>query len=321
MNTVKYINMVMVNVLMCISFSACGSSDDDNKLDSVIDNNEYELYLGKNCKDMTDLSLSDVTILDDSDVQAISIMGLKNARLYIGVFEKNAPYTALLEYTSTETLNKHLNVNMGYVDEIDFNTLKLQQIVKYGQNYYIIGATDIKTYYNSVVDKIFVFNNSIKTYEGAFIAGRFSEWYEGYMLLSTGNEFVVNPSYILNAVDPMIFSPQGTKEEKMTSEIISNLSYTGTKLISYDECIWAGSNPNSDVLDWHGCRFYRKKLDKFVWNTYYDVSFDDTVIDELSLLDSSTSIWKYQLKLTYTNGDIKTTTIYVNIDNGTISTQ
>lgn len=320
MKLARFISIFIAALFLSISFSACGGSDDDNNKIQVAPT-EYEPYLGSKCKDMTNLSSLDVTVLDDSRLNAICIMGLKQENLYIGIFEKNEPYTALLEWTDPSPLNKHLNVNMGYVSEIDFNALQLAQIVKYEQNYYIIGATDIKTDYDSVIDKIWVFSNKTKTYEGAFIAGQFSIWYDRYMLLSTGNEALVNPMYD-GKVGSMIFSPQGIKLDEMTPQIITDLQHTKNnpiKLISYCEGIWANSQSHVDYYDWHGCRFYRKMFDKFVWDTYYDVSFDNTVIDELSLLDSSTNIWKYQLKLTYTNGDIKTTTIYVNIDNGEIT--
>lgn len=319
MKTVRFLNTITVSILMCVGLSACGSSNDDNFIEQN-ENNMYNQYLGTQYKEMTNLSLSDVTVLDNSGLNAICIMGLKQGNLYIGIFEKNEPYTALLEWTDPNPLNKHLNVNMGYVNDIDFNTLELSQIVKYEKTYFIISATDIKTSYNSIVDKVLIFNNGKKTYEGAFIAGQFREWYDGYVCLSAGNETIVNPSFDSKSVDSMIFSPQGELVSEMTSKIISNLSYDYCKRISYCEGICATSNSFESYHEHNGCRFYRQRFDEIVWNTYYDISFDSNVKDELTLLDSSTNIWKYQLKLTYTNGDIKTTTIYVNIDNGKILT-
>lgn len=220
--------------------------------------------------------------------------GLKNNHLWISSYDRTTK-EKLWEWTDSRTFDRKRTVHVGYGE---YKDIEISSITTYGacakNNIFVANVSysgESYNEYNILFKTATGIVKEIKNDKGAYIV----DWYKESV-------FVGNCCY--NDLGEVLY---------VTS--IPNGAIGGIP-ISYDESVSVNDNLQQLIAS----RF-NYRTGKAVWNTEYLLPFEifsDTK-KEYTLLDNSTSIWKYKLDLLYYDGTKKDYTFYLNIENGEIS--
>ena len=275
-------------IAVCAGFSSCGDEElEEFQLDEMYSTGDSFSTYGLNIKDYECRGS-----FYFGNINHFS--GLKNNHLWISSYDRTTK-EKLWEWTDSRTFDKKRTVHVGYGEYKD------------------IEISSITTYGACAKNNIFVAS-----------VGYGGESYGEYNILfktATGNLKEIRneyPAYITDWYKESVFVGNCCYNDLGDTIYVSqvnNGAVSGTP-ISYEETIIV-----SDYQQQLTASRINYKTYKSVWNTEYRLPFEifpDTK-KEYVLLDNSTNIWKYKLDLLYYDGTKKDYTLYLNIENGTIS--
>ncbi len=274
-------------IAVCAGFSSCSEELEEHQTEVMfIDGDSFSTY-GLNFRDYECYGS-----FHWGNINHFS--GLKNNRLWISSYDRTTK-EKLWEWTDNRTFDKKRTVHVGYGE---YKDIEISSITAYGtcakNNIFVASVSYNGESYNEDNILFKTAAGTLKEIKNDYRA-YITDWYKESV-------FVGNCCY--NDSGDTIYVSK-----------VDNGAVRGTP-VSYEETIMVGDYQQQLTASRINYKTY-----KSVWNTEHKLPFEilsDTK-KEYTLLDNSTSIWKYKLDLLYYDGTKKDYTFYLNIDNGTIS--
>lgn len=292
MKTLRLLLVTALWVTLCTGLSSC----DDDTLDeaelSYFDGDSFQDY-GISSKGIECKSSKIDHILNRNHFS-----GLKDNHLWISTYDRTTK-EKLFEWTDTRTFNKKRNVHVGYGEykDVTASSITTYGTCEKGNGFVVAYSTSFGGEYTEA-NILFKHPLGIKEIKPATSFGVL-DWYKESVLI--GN---------------CCYTIQGDTICTLKGGFSSGHSFI-SKLISYTEDIIAyrANYPDAIYLTKYNYGSGEKE-----WNTEIsELSKEpnDAKIT-ISILDSSTNIWKYKADIVHYDGTKKDYTFSINIETGTI---
>ena len=273
-------------IAVCAGFSSCSEELEEHQTEVMfIDGDSFSTY---------GLNFRDYECYGSFHWGNINHFSGQNNRLWISSYDRTTK-EKLWEWTDNRTFDKKRTVHVGYGE---YKDIEISSITAYGtcakNNIFVASVSYNGESYNEDNILFKTAAGTLKEIKNDYRA-YITDWYKESV-------FVGNCCY--NDSGDTIYVSK-----------VDNGAVRGTP-VSYEETIMVGDYQQQLTASRINYKTY-----KSVWNTEHKLPFEilsDTK-KEYTLLDNSTSIWKYKLDLLYYDGTKKDYTFYLNIDNGTIS--
>lgn len=223
--------------------------------------------------------------------------GLRKNHLWIASFDRESKQK-LAEWTDTKEFNKTRRINMGYGEykDVTISGIALRQTYSKANSFIAIVQSSGDSNFSEMIH---IFKTPTKTRELKGLNSPVQEWYKESVLIG-------NCCYTLGGDTIAVFKEGFSGGSPLTS-----------KLISYTEVIIAYRANYSDAIY---LTKHNNALGEKEWNTEIsELSKEpkDAKIT-ISILDSSTNIWKYKADIIHYDGTKKDYTFSINIETGAL---
>ncbi|WP_455593119.1 hypothetical protein [Bacteroides sp.] len=301
MKTLRLLLVTALWITLCTGFYSCSKDLESVPLDYMGGTDTDKEFANYGITDFKDIEMRSCSGIDDNTGDyrwgQANFAGLRKNHLWIASFDRDSKQK-LAEWTDTKEFQKTRRIHIGYGEykDVTISGIALRQIYSKANSFVAFVQLQGSNYGENLY--IFKTPTSIKELKGIDYCS-IQEWYKESILIG-------NCCYTLGGDTIAVFKEGFSGGSPLTS-----------KLISYTEDIIAYRANYSDAIY---LTKYNYGSGEKEWNTEIsELSKEpkDAKIT-ISILDSSTNIWKYKADIVHYDGTKKDYTFSINIETGTI---
>lgn len=301
MKTSRLLLVTALWVTLCTGLSSCGKDLETMPLDSIGGTDTDKEFANYGITDFKDIEMRSCSGLDKGltyyEFGQANFAGLKKNHLWIASFDRESKQK-LAEWTDTKEFNKTRRVNMGYGEykDVTISGIALRQTYSKANSFIAVVLSSGDSNFSEMIH---VFKTPTKTRELKGLNSPVQEWYKESV-------FINKCCYTLSGDTIAVLTPVSSTGTTLSSNLIS---YTEAIIVHKTDY------PNSIYITKHDYEYGKK-----TWNvelTELSKEPKDAKIT-ISILDSSTNIWKYKADIIHYDGTKKDYTFSINIETGTI---